>query len=169
MTNDLASKVLLNDVVPYGILALYILPNYQNVAYTYYNGKMSTITQADEIIVPLQDEDVNFDEVLIQMLDSSVEGDLFRNITARYVSKKHFQKIDFTPVQTITHPSFSGALPLSKRCVSEFCPKDTVYFLPAPELLGVYVSRENDAKDAGIGVLYSHRVLKIALGVHYEQ
>lgn len=160
---DLASKVLFHDHIPRGRLAIYLLPNHQNVAYTYHNNKIVSVTQADEILIPMIDEEINFDEVLIQLLNHSVDGDPNRNITAGYSSNKwysYLQSLAFIPTQVIMHPSCSISMPLMKKYTSELCPKETAYFLPAPELLGVYATRE--VPDAGISILYPHRVVKVS-------
>jgi len=168
MTNDLASKVLLNNTMPMGVLHRYVLPNYEHVAYIYHDEKIIRITQADEVLIPTQDEEINWDEVLIQMLNHSVHDDNHRDITVRNLYKSQwnscFQNTDFTPEQVIAHPSFTAAMPLLRRHNSELCPKDTAFILPAPALLGVYATREN-CTDVGMSIIYAHRVVKVSLGV----
>lgn len=146
MGDDLASKVLMTDSVPYDNLARYML--WGRPAFVYYpkEKKIVKIIDSEEILVPMTEEYVNWDEIFLQMLNMSVENDSDRDIVVKDLQNwsKYFDDKDVDAKKIIAHPSCPHlGIPLADIHTSLLCPEDTVFVLPEPQYLGVLVTRDN--------------------------
>lgn len=160
---DLASKVLLLDSVPYGNLARYVL--HQLPAFVYYqkDNKIAKITAGEEILVPMTESDVNWDEILFQMLNMSVENNSDRDKVVKNLHNltSYFDDKYIDAKQIITHPSFPH--PVVSRFVkvhtSLLCSENTVFVLPEPQYLGVFATRD-DRKEYGMSIICPQYVVR---------
>ena len=169
MNNDLASKVLRTDSVPYGLLPRYVLWGKPAFVYHSKEKKNVKIIDSEEILVPMTEEDVNWDEIFLQMLSMCVENDSDRDIVVKDLQNwsKYFDDNDIDAkqiiAQIIAHPSCPHiGIPLVSVHTSLLCPEDTVFVLLEPQYLGVLATRDN-REEYGMSIIGPEYVVRYTI------
>lgn len=175
---ELSKKVLMCDEVPLENLPRYEVPNDAvSIIYSPMTGNVVKSSGAEEILIPLTKKDVDWDKVLIQMLEKSARVMTSREtklgITAKSLDDidlkldvdTHFSDLQLICAQVVTHPD--NAFESSELDVREtdLCPKDKAYFLPPPQFLGVLATKNfpSEPLQAGMSIVNSQYVLEVEL------
>jgi hypothetical protein len=173
--DELSKKVLLWDRVP-----LEHLPRYETsdepVSYVF-SPMTGNIVRAhgEEILVPLTKNDVNWDEVLIKMLEKSDRTMTTRETkltpTAETIDNhdlllevdSYFADMNVLCGQVVVHPDNSKEMPLFDVYETDLCPVDRVYFLAPPQFLGVLATKDfpNEPRQTGMSVINSQFVFGV--------
>jgi hypothetical protein len=177
---SLTEKILFADVLNENQLARYEINGSRYL--TYHNGtiadrKTKSIFRFvickelgdEEVLVTTTEDEVNWDEVLMEMLIKSVpETNEDRNITSEKLNdplclfkiQAQFEKKDIVLRQVVVHPSKYVDMPMYSFDIiqSELCPVDSAFFLPPPQFLGVLVLKKSET---GIGLLNPDFVIRL--------
>ncbi len=139
------------------------------------NGNIVKTYGGEEILIPLTKNDVNWDEVLVQMLEKSDrtmttrETKLTQTIEAidnhelLLEVESYFSDLDAICSQIVVHPDNFKEMPLFDIHETDLCPLDRVYFLAAPAFLGVFATKDfpNESRQAGMSVINSQFVFGV--------
>jgi hypothetical protein len=164
---SLTEKILCTDVLNGNQLGRYEVDGSRCL--TYRNGKIVEETGGEEVLITTTEDEVNWDEVLMEMLIKSVpESDKDRNIASERLNdplcilkaQSHFEKKDVTLRCVVVHPSKYVNMPMYSFDIiqSELCPVDSAFFLPMSWFLGAHVLKKSET---GIGLLNPDFVVRM--------
>jgi len=163
----LTEKILCTDVLNENQLGRYIVNGSRCL--TYHNGKIVEETGGEEVLISTTEDEVNWDEVLMEMLIKSVpETNEDRNITSEKLNdplcildaQSYIESRDVMLGQVVVHPSKYVNMPMYSFDIiqSELCPVDSAFFLPPSQFLGVHVLKKSET---GVGLLNPDFVVRM--------
>lgn len=167
---ELSKKVLMCDEVPLECLPRYEVPDDSvSIIYSPMTGNVVKSFGNEEILVPLTKKDVDWDKVLMQMLEKAsgpvIQAKSLDDIDLKLDVDTHFADMELVCAQVVIHPDNTFESRELDVHETDLCPKNEAYFLPPPAFLGVLATKNfpSEPLQTGMSVINSGYVLKAEL------
>jgi len=166
------------DDIPLGNLARYeVQEGTVSIIYSPMSGSLVKSSGNPEMVIPLTTKDVDWDKVLIDMLEKStrvmtsretklgITAESLDDIDLKLDVDTHFSDLQLICAQVVKHPDNAFESRELDVHETDLCPKDKAYFLPPCQFLGVFATKNfpSEPLQAGMSIINSQYVLEVEL------
>lgn len=140
---ELYKTILLHDYLPYDCLS----PRYEselNAPKLFYNPDSECVERqndGEEVIVPTTSKEVNWEKVLFDLLlESAKPTPEDKEVPHEIMAAAFFEEKELLCENVVKHPSnkYTPIMDDLNVYESEFCPKNSIFFLPPAQYFGVF-------------------------------